>query len=436
MVSRKKQISLIVLCWAVYTIAYLGRYSYTSNGVPIQKFYEVSKEEFSLATTFFFFAYGAGQIINGLFCRKYNMRFLIFGAMILSSLINVSVFFGIPFYLIKFIWLINGLCQSILWASLLRILSCYLDDKNMNLAVLFMSTTVSLGTFFSYGASALFALFNGFKYVFLIAALSMTVVGIIWISFYGKLTENLRLENARYLSKNKDELHETNDRAKNEDLSGGMPDIVKGTIKGLMFLVTLFGLYAVVINFTKDGLTTWLPQILNEQFELPDSLSIILTLVLPIFAVFGAIIAVFLNKFVKDHSDLTGLFFAASAVCTFGIVLLLKTEHWYIVLILFGIVNMFMHGANNVVTSMLPLAVGKKYNAGTVGGLLNGACYIGSTLSQYFIAYIATLSGWSAVIDLLLYACLASSAFAIAVFIFRNVKNIRINKKNDIDGNF
>ena len=72
--SSKMQFILIFLCWAVYTVAYIGRYSYTANGVPIMKYFEVNKDEFALATTFFFFAYGAGQILNGLLCRKYPMK--------------------------------------------------------------------------------------------------------------------------------------------------------------------------------------------------------------------------------------------------------------------------------------------------------------------------------------------------------------------------
>ena len=95
--SHKMQMILIYICCAVYTIAYIGRYSYTANGVPIMKYYAVNKDEFALATTFFFFAYGAGQILNGILCRRYNMKFMIAGALLVSALINGAVFFGLPF---------------------------------------------------------------------------------------------------------------------------------------------------------------------------------------------------------------------------------------------------------------------------------------------------------------------------------------------------
>ena len=410
--SNKKQIALIIICWAIYTVAYLGRYSYTSNGVPIKRFYEVSSDEFSLATTFFFFAYGAGQILNGLFCRKYNMRFMLFGALAVSSAINLSVYLGLPFYLIKYLWLVNGLCQAVFWPSLLRILSCYLDEKHMRTAVVMMSTTVSMGTFLSFGSSALFALFDGFRYSFLLAAVCMAVIAVLWVTIYGKLTENARLENEKN--------YETE---KPQEYKGG------SISKGLLYIFAVFGMYAVATNFIKDGLTTWVPHILSEQYGLNDSLSIIFTLVLPIFGIFGAVSAVSMNRTIKDHSALTGVFFVLSFACTFGIVLILKTEYWYIILVFFGAVNMFMHGTNNVITSMLPLSVGKKYNAGLVGGVLNGACYVGSTLSQYVIAAIATARDWNTVMDMLLYLCVFAVVVAVIVRILRYIIKQKTNKE-------
>ena len=405
--SEKKQILIIVLCWTIYTFAYLGRYSYTSNGVPIKKFYGVGSSDFSLATTFFFFAYGVCQIISGLLCGKYRMRVIIPCALFISAAINLSVYLGLPFYLIKYLWLINGVCQAVLWPSLLRIISCYCDEKHMKLAVIAMSTTVAVGTFASYGTSALFALFDGFRFSFLLATVCMSIVALIVVLFYGTLTENKKYEN---LTEKENEAPKA-ERSRSE-----------GKNKGLFMIFVIFGVYAVAINFIKDGLTTWIPHILSERFVLSDSLSMILTLVLPLFGFFGALIAVFLNKYLNDHSDCTGAFFAFSAAAVFGIVLLFGTEYWYFILILFGLVNMFMHGANNVVTSMLPLAVGKKYNAGLVGGVLNGACYVGSTLSQYGIAAIETATDWSVVMRVLAYLCAAIFAFALVMRLIRSRK--------------
>ena len=418
--SYKAQYILIFLCWAVYTVAYIGRYSYTANVVPIMKFYTINEYEFSLATTFFFFAYGAGQILNGIFCRRYNMKYMIAGALSVSAIINGLVFFGLPFEFIKYIWLINGLCQSVLWASLLRILSCYLDDNHMNKAVIIMSTPVAIGTLLVYGLSALFAHFNAFKLTFLLGFFSMGVIGLIWFIYFPILTKRSRLENLSAVS------------MENEQLDGQVKTQISKRNSffrsGLLYMLILFCVYAIVSNYVKDGLTTWVPRILNKQYSLDDSLSIILTLVLPVLGLCGAIAAVFINKFVKNHSDLLGVFFALSAVTIFGIQLLFKTDLWYLALLLFGLLSLFMNGANNVITNMFPLHVGKKYNSGLIAGLLNGACYVGSTLSQYLIAVIVIAGDWNAVINVFFYLCIGITAFSILIFLVRMLFSKKVNK--------
>lgn len=410
--SNKTQFILIFLCWAVYTVAYIGRYSYTANGVPIMKYFSVNKDEFALATTFFFFAYGAGQILNGILCRKYPMKYIISGALLLSAVINGLVFFGLPFTFIKYIWLVNGICQSVFWASLLRILSCYLDEKHMNKAVIIMSTPVTLGTLLVYGMSSLFALFDGFKLAFLVAFIAMSSVGVLWFFLFPKVTQKARLENMPTVPPSSGE--NASETAKSE--SAKRSSFVRS---GMLYMLILFCVYAIVSNYVKDGLTTWVPQILSEQYHLDDSLSIILTLVLPILGLCGAIFAVFINKFVKNHSDLLGVFFGLSAVTVLGIQLIFKTDMWYLALLLFGLVSLFMNGANNIITNMFPLHVGKQYNSGMLAGLLNGACYVGSTLSQYLIALIAIAGDWTAVINVFFWLCIGITAFSAVMLLIR-----------------
>ena len=71
--SNKKQMSLIILCWISYLFAYLGRYGFSANINLIISDYGVTKSDVGLVVSLFFFAYGAGQIVNGIFSKKYNL---------------------------------------------------------------------------------------------------------------------------------------------------------------------------------------------------------------------------------------------------------------------------------------------------------------------------------------------------------------------------
>ena len=71
--NKKSQAMLLIfLGWLVYSTSYLGKVNYSANITQIIDFYGVTKAQAGIVPTFFFFAYGIGQVVNGLFCKKYN----------------------------------------------------------------------------------------------------------------------------------------------------------------------------------------------------------------------------------------------------------------------------------------------------------------------------------------------------------------------------
>lgn len=397
--TNKKQKLLIALCWLVYASAYLGRYSYNANINPIMAHYSVNHAEAGLVTTFFFFAYGVGQIVNGVFCKHYNKKYVLSGALLVSALINVVVFLGVNFRLLKYLWLANGLVQSVLWSSLVLVLGQNLEERNLKKAVLAISTTTAAGTLVSYGLSALLALSGSYRFSFLTGGLVLTAVAFVWLSSYERLTENKNVQT------------ETK-------------EIFRTTPRKRTYAIVFFlALFAVVNNLIKDGLSTWVPSILKENYGLSDSLSVLLTLVLPVLGIFGAAAAVVLNKRVKDFIDLSSMFFVLSALTIFVVILLLGTGKWLFILICFGVVSLLMSGINNVITGMSPLYLREEINAGRLSGILNGFCYAGSTLSSYGLGIIADASGWIGVFRLFLWLSIGAAMVGGIYTIVRHRRN-------------
>ena len=64
-------------------------------------------------------------------------------------------------------------------------------------------------------------------------------------------------------------------------------------------------------------------------------------------------------------------------------------------------------------------------NSGLVAGLLNGSCYIGSTLSAYGLGYISDKFGWNKVFFLLLSCAVFALLSAIIYIIVKNIKKKR-----------
>ena len=74
---KKYSYLLIALCWIVYACSYIGKLGYNANIMQIENAFQVSHAESGTVSSFFFFAYGAGQIINGLFCKRYNLKYVV-----------------------------------------------------------------------------------------------------------------------------------------------------------------------------------------------------------------------------------------------------------------------------------------------------------------------------------------------------------------------
>ena len=382
----RSAIAPIFLCWLSYTCAYLGRYSYSSNITAVIDTFSVNHSEAGLVTTLFFFAYGIGQIVNGLLCKRYNKQIMIAVALIISSAANMAVFLGVPFCAFKYLWLLNGAAQSILWSTLIFVLSKNLRTEDLKKAVIVMSTTVPIGTFITYGFSSLMAINGGYKYSFLLGTVAMSTAAVVWFLSYKKVFRGYAAEEKSIAV-------------------ADMPKQCK-TDFSLRLLIIVLGLLAVANNFVKDGMTTWVPSILKEKFGLHDSISILLTLTLPILGLFGATCNTLLEKRIKSFTGLSFVWYFLTAVCIGLVILFGNNGIWQAVTVSFGLISLFMHGVNNLITSMAPLYMRDRINSGMLAGILNGCCYVGSTISSYGLGVVADRFGWNSIFLLLLFVCI------------------------------
>ena len=174
-IQSKKENKIIFICWLAYTAAYVGRLNFNASIVAIISDLGVTKAEAGLVSSFFFFAYGAGQLVNGILSKRYNAKVMIFLSLICSSVFNLLMPVTGSISAMKFIWMGNGIVQSVLWSTLIKTLSDYVSDKKLPKAIVAMSTTVALGTLVAYGLSSLSVNFSTWQTVFYVASAVLIV---------------------------------------------------------------------------------------------------------------------------------------------------------------------------------------------------------------------------------------------------------------------
>lgn len=382
---------LIFLGWLVYTTSYLGKVNYSANITQIIDFYGISKAEAGIVPTFFFFAYGIGQVVNGILCRKYNIKWTVFTSLALSAVINFIIAVSTDFSCIKWLWLANGFLMSMLWPTLIRLLSETLPEKDLGKSSVVMGTTVATGTLIIYSLSSIYAAFDKFKLAFYTAAFVEIVVATIWFLSYKRVVEMAKLQKF-------DDIHQKSDDKSVYNKKKNITNTLFGTISVLCFC-------AVGVNLIKDGLTTWLPSILKEEGSMLDSISILLTLFLPMVAIVGNTFALSMHKKIPDYVKHCMTVFVITMVIIGIIIGGLSLKSVVLMLVGMVVVNFLVSSLNSLITSIFPMYMREHINSGRWAGVLNGFCYIGSTISSYGLGTIADCYGWSAVFWCLFAVC-------------------------------
>ena len=67
---------------------------------------------------------------------------------------------------------------------------------------------------------------------------------------------------------------------------------------------------------------------------------------------------------------------------------------------------------------MAPLYWKDKINSGMLAGILNGFCYVGSTVSSYGLGFVADSYGWNVVFWLLFILCTVCVVIGVVQLLF------------------
>lgn len=413
--NNRKAFWLIVMCWLIYVSAQLGRYSYTSNVNSIMSDYGINHAQAGLPTTLFFFTYGAGQIISGILCKRFNKKWVLSGATLIAGAINIAIFLGAPFVSIAYLWAINGLVQSTLWASLLLTLSENIETHKLSRTSFVMSTASLGGTFISYGLSALFSLADNYMLAFIVSGALMCLCAVLWFALYDVLTvKKVKTIETEALEK--------------EEPTEKKPLCVRNMIA----VVTILSVFVALTNAISGGLKTWIPAILKETYDLSDALSIFMSVFLPLFGLLGSVIAEVMYRFFRDFVLLSTIACVITAVLILVVIYTINVS-WVLILVLFALITIFTAVVANASCSRFPLYMRDKGNSGFFAGFFNGCAYLGSAISTYGMGAIADSSGWLMTFWVFfIFAAVPiviGSVYLIVTLILRNKKSVKEGEK-------
>lgn len=389
--AKRDAAILILACAAVYISAYIGRLSYAASMVGIMAETGADKASAGLVTTCFYFVYGCGQLVSAFLCRRFRPRPVVAGALLLSAAANAAALCR-SVELMRYIWMVNGAAQSVLWCALIELLAKKLPPEEKKTAILVMSTTVAIGTAAAYGIAAL-SIANGAVFAsFAVAVIVLSVMTVLWLLATRRLSRMPDLNAA--------------------PAAGTSSPSLRAVSAGMGALLAVGAILAIGNGYLRDTMVVWTPSLLYDEFGVPGSFSVVITLALPLLSVFGTALAVALHRAIRSYNALNALMFFGSAAALAGVLLSYRAGSVPGMILCAAVSACMMSGVNNVLTSMIPLECAA--GAGMFAGLMDAFCYVGSTLSGFLPGTLVEKTGsFAALLGSLPLCAAALAAFAI-----------------------
>jgi len=156
----------------------------------------------------------------------------------------------------------------------------------------------------------------------------------------------------------------------------------------------IFILIGIVMQgMLRDGVTTWMPSLISETFNLSSEISILTAVILPIFAIVSIKVSAMVQKKLGNELLCATIFFGIGLVCSV-LMLLLFSVSVIVSILMMALITACMHGINLMLISYVPRYFARYGKISTMSGLLNAFTYIGSAISTYGFALLSERYGW------------------------------------------
>ena len=403
---------LFWLAWLVYFSSYLGRLNYSSAMSSILQENILTTAQAGAISMAYFFAYGIGQLCNGILGDLGRPEKMVFFGLFGAGLANLLMGNVRTFPVMIALWGINGYLQSMIWPPIIRIFAeRYTADQKMKYIVN-IASSMAIGTLTSYFLSACAIRLWGWSSVFLVASAIMIPLSVLWIAGFCRVDLCMQKgEAAASSSERKIRSIKENESEGNcgEKSAGAAPFGKLLTSSGLLLI-----LFPVLIHgMLKDGVTQWVPTYISDRYAVSASFSVILTMVLPLINLSGAYLARFAQKKNPDREmENSAVFFAVAAMALCGL-LLLNGVSAVLSVLLFAVITSCMLAVNTLYVSMIPMHFEAAHRVSTVSGFLNAVAYIGSAVSTFLIGVLVERGGWPVTMGSWILATVAALAVAV-----------------------
>ncbi len=379
MAIAKNNIKGKPLAWILtmlYFTSYVTRINFAAVIQEIVTQTGFEKSSLSIILVVLSITYGTGQIVNGWIGDKIKPQNLIFTGLAIATTVNILfplASHSIP--LMTVLWAINGFAQAMMWPPIVKILVASCDDAMYGYSVIRISWGSSFGTILVYLTAPLIIKLAGWQAVFFASAGFGLVATLAWFFI-------------------KSHIGASEETKKEEPIPAPAKERLR-LPRLAVFPLILISLGIIFQGMLRDGVSSWMPSYLAENFQMDNAASILLTVSLAIFSIVTFAIAGWLyRKFFTNEVTCGAVIFATSTIAALALFAFFEVGGVVLAVLMMMLITGCMHGVNLMLITHVPKRFKKYGNISTISGAINSCTYIGSAIFTYGVAVLAESIGW------------------------------------------
>ena len=359
---------IYILVYIAYTSIYVSRVNISVASGALEALGVFDAAGYGLIGGLFSTVYATGRLFNGAISDRTPPWVMLTIGLAVGGVANIAIAALPPYIGILLLWCVNAYAQSMLWSSVLAVVSTIYKGSTMKRMTSLMVTAVATGNVASILLNGWLITNFGVEYAFLVPGLLNIVLG----GLVALLTRGVRPSEDRAADKKHMSLFSL---LKNRDIL-------------LMCIPSVFH------GVMKENVSTWMVLFAMNTFAIDLSESSYYILLIPLVGLIGRLAYPIALRAVGERENTVSLI--GFALCLVASVLLLFPSLGIVAAVLaLALVYAASSMINTSITSIYPTSYLESGNVASVSGLLDFASYLGAGISGAIYGVVISNFGYA-----------------------------------------
>lgn len=363
---KKQNTRIFLICYTAYLFIYVARLNLSMAAPGLKDAALLSMEQIGMLGSVFSVVYACGRLLSGILSDRYAPWKMISLGLILCGVSNICFGLFPPFAGIVLLWGVNAFAQSMLWGSVLRILSTIYPEQLAKKRASYMATAVAAGNLV--GILLNTGLINrfGIAWAFLVpGAITMVLSFLVAVNTW-RVQPTVA-----------------------EQTDHGFFRLLKhGDVRKMLIPALIHGVL-------KDNISLWMTVYIMDTFAVDLERSSGYVVLIPAVGFFARILAPELYRLAGER-DKPLLMWGFAASVGGALLLIFCASSAWLAIVYLSLIYTAVSVMNGCFLSFFPMRFAKEGYVASVSGIMDFATYLGTGISSVVFGILIEGYGYGA----------------------------------------